>query len=175
MESEAFELDESIFNISLLINIVVEKFAHSIKENHIEVKVNIEEDYFISADSLKMEQVVSNYFTNAINHVDENKYIEIRTKSLGEKVRVSVINSGKNIPEEDLSNIWDSFYKVDKACSREYGGTGLGLSIVKSIMEHHGEKYGVENKDFGVEFWIELDRVNEERPTMEQKGCLSLD
>ncbi|WP_432666481.1 ATP-binding protein [Wukongibacter baidiensis] len=162
LESETFELDESIFNISVLINIVVEKFDHILKEKGIEVKISIGEEYFISADSLKIEQVISNYLSNAINHVDERKYIEIRTALVDEKVRVSVINSGKNIPEEDLKNIWDSFYKVDKARSREYGGTGLGLSIVKSIMDQHQGIYGVRNKESCVEFWFELNRISEE-------------
>lgn len=167
LESEVFELEESIFNISLLINIVVEKFNHIFNEKGIEVKVNIDEEYFISAESLKIEQVISNYLSNAINHLDERKYIEIRTELVDEKVRVSVINSGKNIPEEDLENIWDSFYKVDKARSREYGGTGLGLSIVKSIMEHHQAEYGVKNKETGVEFWCEFNIINEEVISLE--------
>ena len=73
------------------------------------------------------------------------------------KVRITVFNSGTPIPEEDIPKLWDKFYKVDKAHTREYGGNGIGLSIVKAIMESFHQKYGVENFDNGVAFWFELD------------------
>ena len=72
-------------------------------------------------------------------------------------VRVSVFNTGKKIPEEDIENIWDKFYKVDKARTREYGGSGIGLSIVKAIQESFHRECGVCNHENGVEFWFELD------------------
>ena len=65
--------------------------------------------------------------------------------------------SGKQIPEEDLDNVWIKFYKVDKARTREYGGSGIGLSIVKAIMESFHRECGVLNHEDGVEFWFELD------------------
>ena len=84
--------------------------------------------------------------------------VEIRIEEVEEKVRVSVFNSGNPIPEEDIGHIWDKFYKVDKAHTREYGGNGIGLSIVKAIMESFHQKYGVKNYENGVKFWFELDR-----------------
>ena len=72
-------------------------------------------------------------------------------------VRITVKNTGKNIPEEDIERIWEKFYKVDKARTRSYGGNGIGLSIVKAIMELHNKDYGVKNVEDGVEFWFELD------------------
>ena len=74
-----------------------------------------------------------------------------------DNVRVTVYNSGKNIPEEDIEHIWEKFYKVDKARTREYGGNGIGLSIVKAIMDSLGKECGVMNVDGGVEFWFDLD------------------
>ena len=65
--------------------------------------------------------------------------------------------TGKQIPEEDIDRIWDKFYKVDKARTREYGGSGIGLSIVKAIMDALHQPFGVKNWDNGVEFWFELD------------------
>ena len=70
---------------------------------------------------------------------------------------LTFFNSGKPIPEEDVPKLWDKFYKVDKAHTREYGGNGIGLSIVKAIMESFHQGYGVRNFDNGVEFWFELD------------------
>jgi len=72
-------------------------------------------------------------------------------------VRISVFNTGKQIPEEDIDQIWNKFYKVDKARTREYGGNGIGLSIVKAIMESFHKEYGVKNYNNGVQFWFELD------------------
>ena len=101
-----------------------------------------------------------NYLTNAIHHVENEKRIEVRVVPEDGKARVSVFNSGKPIPEEDIPKLWDKFYKVDKAHTREYGGNGIGLSIVKAIMESFHQKYGVKNFENGVEFWFELDAGN---------------
>ena len=68
-----------------------------------------------------------------------------------------MFNTGLPIPKEDIGRIWEKFYKVDKARTREYGGNGIGLSIVKAIMEAFHKGYGVQNYDNGVEFWFELD------------------
>lgn len=83
--------------------------------------------------------------------------IEIKIRTGEEKAKVTVFNTGTPIPEEDVSHIWEKFYKVDKAHTREYGGNGIGLSIVKAIMESFHQEYGVKNYDNGVEFWFELD------------------
>ena len=112
---------------------------------------------YVWGDEFKVEQVVRNYFTNALNHVEGDKVIEIKIKKQDDKVRISVFNTGKPIPDEDLNQIWDKFYKVDKARTREYGGNGIGLSIVKAIMNSLQQEYGVQNYENGVEFWFELD------------------
>lgn len=78
-------------------------------------------------------------------------------KKVDNKLRVSVFNTGKQIPEDSLDKVWIKFYKVDKARTREYGGSGIGLSIVKAIMELHDQKCGVINREDGVEFWFELE------------------
>jgi signal transduction histidine kinase len=100
---------------------------------------------------------VTNYLSNALNHLDGERQIEIRIYKTEERVRVSVFNTGTPIPEEDLPKLWNKFYKVDKARTREYGGSGIGLSIVKAIMEGMNQEYGVENYDNGVAFYFTLD------------------
>lgn len=112
---------------------------------------------YVWADEFKTEQVVRNYISNAFNHLDGDKVIEVKIVASGGKARMSVFNTGAPIPEEALPHIWDKFYKVDKAHTREYGGNGIGLSIVKAIMESFHQKYGAENYDNGVVFWFELD------------------
>ena len=98
-----------------------------------------------------------NYFSNAINHASGNKEIHVKTNLDENHVRISVFNTGNPIPEDSIERVWDKFYKVDKARTREYGGSGIGLSIVKAVMESMGQNYGCRNYEDGVEFWFELD------------------
>ena len=116
-----------------------------------------EEPVLVWADEYMIEEVVTNYISNALNHVKYDNKIEIKMLKGERVVRVSVFNTADPIPEEEISKIWTKFYKVDKARTREYGGNGIGLSIVKAIMEAHNQSYGVRNYDNGVEFWFELD------------------
>ena len=121
------------------------------------LELRTEDSVYVWADEYMMEEVFTNFVSNALNHVGGRRLIEVSLKRIGDKVRLSVYNSGEAIPEEALSQVWVKFFKVDKARTREYGGSGIGLSIVKAIMELHRQSYGVLNRDDGVEFWIELD------------------
>ncbi len=111
---------------------------------------------WVWGDEFKVEEVLTNYLSNALNHVDGRREILIREIPEETTVRISVFNTGDPIPEEDISHLWEKFYKVDKARTREYGGSGVGLSIVKAIMDSMHQGYGVINHSDGVEFWFEL-------------------
>jgi signal transduction histidine kinase len=113
---------------------------------------------YVWADELMIEEVFSNYLSNAINHVYPNGVIKVWFENLDSTLRVHVYNDGDRIPEEDLDKLWIKFYKVDKARTREYGGNGIGLSIVAATMEAHGKAYGVENKEKGVDFYFDMDQ-----------------
>jgi signal transduction histidine kinase len=115
------------------------------------------EPIFVWADEFKVEEVLQNYYSNAINHLSGERIISIKLFQSEKKVRISVFNTGEPIPEESLGRLWEKFYKVDKARTREYGGSGVGLSIVKAIMDSMHQQYGVKNYDNGVEFWFELE------------------
>ena len=145
------------FDLTALIKGVLSTMDIMIRQKEARVIFNETEPLYVWADEFKTEQVVRNYLTNAIHHVGNEKRIEVKIVSMDGKVCVSVFNSGKPIPEEDVPKLWDKFYKVDKAHTREYGGNGIGLSIVKAIMESFHQGYGVKNYDNGVEFWFELD------------------
>lgn len=119
---------------------------------------------YVTADEFKIEEVVTNYLTNALNHLDGDRIIRIRTEYSRNQVKVRVYNTGKPIPPEDLSNLWTKFYKVDKARTRSYGGSGIGLSIVKAVMDAHRQSCGVDNVEGGVEFWFTLERFPGEGP-----------
>ena len=126
------------------------------KQNGITVRLDGEKPCYVWADEYKTEEVIRNYFSNAVHHCSGEKIIHIRLSKREDKIRVSVFNTGRPISGEALPHIWEKFYKEDKARTREYGGSGVGLSIVKAIMEAMNERYGVINYENGVEFWFEL-------------------
>lgn len=145
------------FNLTELIVGVMHSLAILTEQNGIKVTVCPEEAMYVWADEFMTEEVVTNYLSNAIHYADGKKEIEIRYTQKENVVRISVFNTGRQIPEEDIHKIWNKFYKVDKARTREYGGNGIGLSIVKAVMESFHRECGVENRENGVEFWFELD------------------
>lgn len=151
------------FNIVELIESCLQSAAILTKQNQIEVRMAKYQPIYVWADEFKIEEVFMNYFSNAVNHCSLQGYIEIKLELDNDKVRVCVFNTGEPIPKEALSQIWDKFYKVDKARTREYGGSGIGLSIVKAIMDSMNQKYGLQNYNNGVMFWFELEAEMTER------------
>ena len=156
------EFNNEKFDLRELVNEVIRKCDVMIKEKGIKVNLNVKEPIYVFVDEFYIDQVVTNYFTNAIKHAEEvngrkeiNIYIEkIKDKK---KIRLYVYNTGENIKEEDLERIWKRFYKVDSSRNREDGGTGIGLALVKAIMNNYQNEYGVHNKENGVEFYFDLD------------------
>lgn len=144
------------FDLTELVKGVVKSAQLLASQKEAEIRFLQEEPISVWGDEFKIEEVVTNYVSNALNHVDFEKKIEIKAVKRGDVVRLSVFNTGARIPEEDLDKIWIKFYKVDKARTREYGGSGIGLSIVKAIMDSMNQKCGVINYENGVEFWFEL-------------------
>ena len=145
------------FDVVAMIRNFLQSAEILIKQNGITLQVEELAPIYVWADEFKVEEVFQNFFSNAMNHVNGEKIIDIRYRLLKGKVRISVFNTGEPIPEEALPHIWEKFYKVDKARTREYGGSGVGLSIVKAIMESMNQQYGVKNYTNGVEFWMELE------------------
>lgn len=151
-EQPAFER----FNLTEVVKGLLSSMDILIRQKEAEITFLSEEEIYVWADEFMVEQVLSNYINNALNHLEGEKKIEIKIEPRGEVAHISVFNSGKPIPEESKERIWDKFYKVDAARTRAYGGHGIGLSIVKAIMESFRQQYGVENYENGVEFWFEL-------------------
>ena len=145
------------FDIVSLIRGVLGSMHIMIEQKEATVIFEETEPVYVWADEFKIEEVVTNYTSNALNHLDGERKVEIKVLQEEDCVKVTVFNTGIPIPEEDIPNLWNKFYKVDKARTREYGGSGIGLSIVKAIIESMNQKYGVCNYDNGVEFWFTLD------------------
>ena len=156
------EFEDQSFNIVELEKEVVRKAQVMLDEKQVEIRFKTQDEINVLADDFYIEQVISNYLTNAIKHVKEinhEKYIQIENEVDLEnnKVKVKVFNTGEPIEEEHMTRIWNRFYKVDPSRNRQDGGTGIGLSFVKAIMSHYKNGYGVMNKENGVEFYLELD------------------
>lgn len=145
------------FDVVTLIRSVLSSTEILFKQKDVTLYFEQNDPVYVWADEYLIEQVVTNYISNALNHVSGQRIIEIKLIPREDTVRVAVFNTGENIPEEDIDKIWIKFYKVDKARTREYGGSGIGLSIVKAIMNSHNQQCGVINRSVGVEFWFELD------------------
>jgi len=145
------------FDIVQLIKSVLMTTEILFKQKNVTLHFEENGPIYVWADEYLIEQVVTNYISNALNHVSGQNIIEIKLIRRGNVLRVAVFNTGEAIPEDELDKIWIKFYKVDKARTREYGGSGIGLSIVKAIMNSHNRECGVINRNMGVEFWFEVD------------------
>lgn len=153
------ELVMERFDINELVKSVVNANELRATQKNLSITYDIlDTPLYVWADEYKVEEVITNYLSNAINHCCNENIIKIKVGHIDkDNVRVSVFNTGNNIPEADIEHIWEKFYKVDKARTREYGGNGIGLSIVKAIVESMGKTCGVNNLSDGVEFWFDLD------------------
>lgn len=149
------------FDIVEVVKSMVDRISKMHEDSEVEVILDLPDSCSVWGDEFMIEEVITNYLNNAYNHVDDRKLIKVQVVPKNGIVRVSVFNSGRTIPEEDIDNIWQKFYKVDKARTREYGGNGIGLSIVKAVMDSHEKDCGVINHIDGVEFWFELDTKEE--------------
>lgn len=153
------ELKNKSFSVNSLIKDYFSTIENSDLTSDADVIIRIDPSFIGYGDKELLSHVFSNYFTNALSHLDFERKIIISAKDMGNNYRVTVFNTGKPIPGSDIENIWQSFYRADKAHSREEGKFGLGLSIVASIQELHHQKYGVSNKDGGVEFYFDIKKA----------------
>lgn len=151
---ERFDIVELMKNINHASEILMQ-------QKNISLKFDFQHPIFVWGDEFLLEEVYSNYLSNAIHYAKEGTEVEIGAQYIDDIVRITVFNEGDCIPEEELDKIWIKFYKVDKARTREYGGSGIGLSIVAATMKLHGREYGAYNADNGVVFFFDVEQVNQ--------------
>ncbi|AGK97996.1 ATP-binding protein [Clostridium pasteurianum] len=163
LESGNFKLNCEDFYIDKLINSTVRKYYTLFNEREIDVHLNLNNNVLTCGDSMRIEQVLTNFITNSIRHTENNGKISIDMRESSDKVYIYVKNLGDNIEKEDLSKIWDKFYKIDKSRNRSLGGTGLGLAITKNILMLHKSDFGVENFNGGVAFYFSLELSEDAR------------
>ena len=154
-----YPLQESSFSIRSFITELINGYHLDYKERNISLDVDIPEEFMGRGDRDLLSSVFNNYFSNALSHIDFERELKISCSETENAYRISIYNSGKPISGTDIENIWQSFYRADKAHSRKEGRFGLGLSIVSTIQDLHKQKYGVNNKEHGVEFWFDIKKA----------------
>lgn len=162
LESGDDRLQFERFDLYALIRGVLQAAALLIGQSEAKIVFEAEGKLPVWGDEFKIEEVVTNYLTNALHHLEGERIVRISCRREDGKVVTEVYNSGKPIPEDELEKIWLKFYKVDKARTRAYGGSGIGLSIVKAVMDAHGQTCGVRNAADGVIFYFTLDGASAE-------------
>ncbi len=161
LESGAQPFNPDYIDLGSLVSSLLSHLSLLFEQNGITVINHIPSELICYAQQDKIEIVLKNYITNAVSHCAGEKQIEIRLQDSGDFYKIGVFNTGENIASNDLPELWDSFYRADKAHGRSENRFGLGLSIVKSIMTNHRCKYGVQNVENGVVFTFEVSKDSE--------------
>lgn len=156
LESNAYKLKLVQFSLKDLLLERLERYKNIFDENKVNIDFVCDDEFNIIADYASFEHIVSNFISNAINHTHEGNNIKISISIINKKVVFSIENQGEHIPKDQLSKIWDSFYKADGSRDRTHGGTGLGLAIAKNYLMLHKAQYGCENTVDGVRFWFNI-------------------
>ena len=154
-ESGQIPINQKDFDISVMIMDMTERIF---KGKNINTENNIPTGTVVFADELQIEQVLKSLLENAAAHTPKGGEVKTDVAPSGDKLRISVTNTGSHIDEEIMPQIWQSFFRGDKSHKRESSRFGLGLSIVTAIMKMHGNSCGVYNTDDGACFWFEVDK-----------------
>ena len=149
--------NKGVFDLSASLINLADCNRSSLEAKRVLLSLEFPERLDVVGDRVMTEQVIQNYLSNAISHVNEGGTIKIYTQQYEQGVRVCVYNSGSHIDEERTGDLWQSFWRADQSHNRAEGRYGLGLSIVRAIMTSAGLDYGVFNTDDGVVFWAQVE------------------
>lgn len=140
LERDEFKLKVSDIEVTALVKDIIPMIKRYAAEKKITFSVDIDEALTIQGDQEKLKQVLINLLTNAVNYTPEEEEVTLSIHELDNQACIQVKDSGIGIDDEFIARIFERFYRVDRARSRNTGGTGLGLAIVKHIIElHEGE------------------------------------
>lgn len=159
LESGIVPLKKTNFSIHSVIDEIIRKNLIISKEKSLKIELFIPEDLIVFADYYKIEQVFQNLYENAIKYSNLNGDIKISSEKLMDKCIIKIFNTGNNIDENEIDNLFISFYRSDTS-RKNINSYGLGLAIVKAILEMHNLNFGVTNNPKGVEFWFEIELSN---------------
>ena len=147
MDSKDYKLTKEWINLSQFYNRIIDRFEMSKNQNVKFVRQIADNDIFVEIDSDKLTQILDNIISNALKYSPEGGTVTFKVTELGEQVLISISDQGMGIPKNNLHRIFERFYRVDKARSRELGGTGLGLAIAKEMVNAHGGEIWAESEE----------------------------
>lgn len=149
--------EKSVFDLTDTVREVMQRYSVLVAYDGYQIIFRSEDDISVDADRTMMLQVIYNLINNAVNYIGPDKTVCVEQTVRDDRVRITVTDHGEGIPPQEIANIWDRYYKVDRVHRRARIGTGLGLSIVRNILQLHGASFGVESRlGSGSSFWFEL-------------------
>ena len=162
IQSGARALRKESFSVTQTVRETLQRYEKLIMQDGYNIEFHADDDVSVVADRSMILQVIYNLINNAINYTGEDRRVTVVQSVSADRVRISVADTGEGISAEDMGEIWERYYRVDKVHKRATIGTGLGLSIVKGVLEAHGASFGVDSvPGNGATFWFELERAPE--------------
>ena len=164
LTSNIDEIKFKVFNLTEFLYSIINKFEYLQETQGYSFMVDVDPNLYTRADEEKIGQVIYNLLSNAVNYTGKDKtvYISLKLNLADERIKLSIRDTGKGIPKDDLPDIWDRYYRVKENHLRPVKGTGLGLNIVKIILQNHSFDYGVTSEiDKGSTFWVDFPSVPE--------------
>ena len=159
LQANSDVLNIETFDLKQEIDGILKRYEYLKETEGYELEVSMPDEIIVNADKKKINQVIYNLVNNAINYTGDDKKVKINIVEQKKDYMIEIIDSGKGIDEEELTHIWDKYYKKDKNHKRNIVGTGLGLSIVKEILENHDMAYGVRSiKNKGTTFYFVINK-----------------
>lgn len=165
MDSVDYHLSREWVNFPVFFNRIIDRFELTKNQNVTFIREIADEAMFVEVDEDKITQVLYNIISNAMKYSPEGGTITFRTDETDELITISISDEGVGIPKDNLEKIFDRFYRVDKARTRQLGGTGLGLAIAKEMVNAHGGRIwaeSVEGKGTTIFFTLPYDRSAED-------------
>ena len=161
LQSKTDALNNEEINITELIENIIKRNNELLTQTGCIVKFEFEKDVFVYTEQSKLETILYNFLSNAINYCGDDKLVIVKQTIENEYVKISFIDHGIGIAKEHINDIWNRYYKINKNHDRKHEGSGIGLAIVKSVLDRYGAEYGVESEEGkGSEFWFKLKKID---------------
>lgn len=157
LQSGVNQIEHNTFDIGKMTEGILKRFQVLAERDGYVFKLVCDKDSIVRGDEKKIEQVIYNLISNAVNFTGKDKLVTIHVKKLKDYVQFEVQDTGQGIPEEEIDHVWDRYYKSGKTHKRTVIGSGVGLSIVKSILIRHDANFGIDSTiGRGSKFWFQL-------------------
>ena len=160
LQSNNVELHMETFDLAEAAKEVYESFLVLSSTRGFDMQFHPCKPAYVVGDRSRIMQVMTNFVSNAVKYSGDNKYVDIKLSRGSRKVAFHCIDRGVGIPSDEISHVWDKYYRTSANHERDIEGTGLGLAIVKGILNLHNARYGVESEEGrGSDFWFEMETV----------------